>query len=118
MRVEEAREKHKEWWGYKGREEEGTRVEGGNGPRRREDRRVDGRGVMRGGVYRGRGGGEGRVSISLAFWGWMVRYDGLFGSCCNTKKRIFSSGIPKSLITPSISPSPRKRRENASTPGV
>lgn len=95
IRVEEARDKHKERWGYKGRAE---------GPRRREDRRVNERGVKKGGVYRARRGGEGRVSISLAFWGWMVR-------CCtivclvvllHRKKMLPGSGIPKSLITPSI----------------
>ncbi|KAH8704376.1 hypothetical protein GQ44DRAFT_692614 [Phaeosphaeriaceae sp. PMI808] len=46
-RLEEAREQHKEWWSL---DEEGrTRGSG----ERREENRVDGRGVQRGGIYRG-----------------------------------------------------------------
>ncbi|KAF1835291.1 hypothetical protein BDW02DRAFT_548503 [Decorospora gaudefroyi] len=47
-RLEEARWKHKEWWGLEGGKggEEGRVV-------RREENRVDGSGVTRGGVYRG-----------------------------------------------------------------
>jgi COX assembly protein 1 len=54
--LEDAREKHKEWWNLdeSGRTV-GKRVEEVNeaGLRRREENRVDDRGVTRGGVYRG-----------------------------------------------------------------
>lgn len=60
-KLEDARSKHKEWWNLdesgrlqgKGLEE---RAEGGHREkelRRREENRVDERGVMRGGIYRG-----------------------------------------------------------------
>jgi COX assembly protein 1 len=58
-RLEDAREKHKEWWNLDdsgrtvGRAAE---VDGGGGGEqvvRREENRVDERGVRRGGVYRG-----------------------------------------------------------------
>ncbi|RAR06232.1 hypothetical protein DDE83_007037 [Stemphylium lycopersici] len=57
-RLEDAREKHKEWWNLDesgrtvGRRAE-VEVVGEGGLRRREENRVDERGVMRGGVYRG-----------------------------------------------------------------
>lgn len=55
--LEDARHKHKEWWNLdeQGRTM-GKRAEvvvGEDGLRRKEENRVDGRGVMRGGVYRG-----------------------------------------------------------------
>ncbi|KAI8933647.1 hypothetical protein NX059_009370 [Plenodomus lindquistii] len=56
--LEDARHKHKEWWSL---DDEGrlrgkrAEVDGGEGEgvQRREENRVDGRGVTRGGVYRG-----------------------------------------------------------------
>ncbi|RMZ67464.1 cytochrome c oxidase biogenesis [Pyrenophora seminiperda CCB06] len=54
-KLEEAREKHKEWWNL---DENGRTVgkraeEVGAGTGRREENRVDERGVQRGGIYRG-----------------------------------------------------------------
>jgi len=57
-KLEEARHKHKEWWGL---DEQGRTVGRGaergvvhgEGVRRREENRVDGQGVTRGGVYKG-----------------------------------------------------------------
>lgn len=52
--LEMARSQHKEWWNLdeKGRLQ-GVRAEEERKARRREENRVDGQGVMRGGVYRG-----------------------------------------------------------------
>ncbi|KAF1914458.1 hypothetical protein BDU57DRAFT_500838 [Ampelomyces quisqualis] len=54
-RVEDARNKHKEWWSLdEGGRLQGKRLEdGGQGVRRREENRVDEKGVVRGGIYRG-----------------------------------------------------------------
>lgn len=53
-RLEDARDKHKEWWNLddSGRLV-GKRAEGGSELERREENRVDDRGVTRGGIYRG-----------------------------------------------------------------
>lgn len=62
QQLEDARHKHKEWWNLdeKGRtvgrgaeEQAAGEGEGGSALRRREENRVDDRGVTRGGVYRG-----------------------------------------------------------------
>lgn len=52
-RLEDARSKHKEWWNLdESGQLQGKRVEGEVGGRR-EENRVDERGVTRGGIYRG-----------------------------------------------------------------
>ncbi|KAH3907322.1 COX assembly mitochondrial protein [Parastagonospora nodorum] len=52
-RLEDARSKHKEWWNLdESGQLQGKRVEGDVGGRR-EENRVDERGVTRGGIYRG-----------------------------------------------------------------
>lgn len=59
-RLEDAREKHKEWWGYGEGGGAGAGAREGlsgdgemEGLERREENKVDDRGVRRGGIYRG-----------------------------------------------------------------